>query len=244
MLGKVANYNALRNEVNSLRGRYAKLQDSADQQKEQLATLQMFASEVSLAYGIKQKLEGPADISSEARLTPTVQESLSEYYFLKGASLSRAYRHGSSLISHTDTRPSLWPVQGHLLSFFGKRNDPFSGEFHIHTGIDISASTGTPVRASGDGVVSFAEYSGGYGKLVVLKHGEFQTYYAHLSRINVVEGQEVRRGEIIAASGATGRVTSPHLHYEVRQRGTAVNPAAFLNKNYAAAQTVKRDFPF
>jgi murein DD-endopeptidase MepM/ murein hydrolase activator NlpD len=135
-------------------------------------------------------------------------------------------------------------VEGHLLSFFGRRNDPFSGEFHIHTGVDIAASTGTPVRASADGVVIFAEYSGGYGKLVVIQHGEFQTYYGHLSRFTVVSGQEVRRGETIALSGATGRVTAPHLHYEVRQRGTVVNPYTFLNKTFAATQRAKSDFPF
>lgn len=245
MLGKVANYNALRDEVNSLRSRYAKLQSSADQTKEQLATLQVFASEVSLAYGIKRQLEGPADISSEGRLVPTYTETLSEYSFLRGASLSRAYRHGSSLWKSTDIRPNLWPVQGRLLSFFGRRNDPFSGEFHIHTGVDISAGVGTPVHASADGIVAFAEWSGAYGKLIVIRHGEFQTYYAHLSRVGVVDGQQVRRGEIIGATGATGRVTSPHLHYEVHSGGTAVNPKNFLPNGFVAqARSSKPDLPF
>jgi murein DD-endopeptidase MepM/ murein hydrolase activator NlpD len=243
MVWKVANYNALRNEVDSLRARYANLQSSADETKSQLATLQMFASEVSLAYGIKQKLEGPAEISGEGRLVPTYNETLSEYYFLKGASLSRAYRHGSGLWRHTDTRPNLWPVMGRLLGGFGTRNDPFSGEPSFHTGVDISAPIGTPVHAAADGTIVHAEWSGAYGRLVVIRHGDFQTYYSHLSRIGVVEGQEIRRGEIIGATGATGRVTSPHLHYEVRRGGQPLNPSTFLSRSFVA-QSAKRDFPF
>jgi murein DD-endopeptidase MepM/ murein hydrolase activator NlpD len=80
--------------------------------------------------------------------------------------------------------------------------------------------------------------------LIVVDHGNsLETYYAHLSRIHVIAGQEVRRGEVIGASGATGRVTSPHLHYEVRQRGTPVNPYTYLARA-ALAQAVSKDFPF
>lgn len=244
MAWKVANYNALREEVNSLRARYAMLEQSANQTKEQLATLQMFATEVSLAYGIKQKLEGPSDISMEGRLTPTYTESLSEYNFLKSASLTASGRRSFYLWRNAQLRPSIWPLYGRLLSHFGRRNDPFSGEQAFHSGVDISAPTGTPVRAAADGVVTFAQYYGGYGKLIVIRHGDFETFYGHLSRIQVVEGQEIRRGEIIGASGATGRVTAPHLHYEVRQRGNPINPYPFLSQSLAAQTAAKRDLPF
>jgi murein DD-endopeptidase MepM/ murein hydrolase activator NlpD len=233
MVGKVANYNSLRQEFDALRNRYANLQNSANQTKEQLATLQMFASEVSLAYGIKNKLEGPADISSEGRLAPTYSETIEQYNFLKGAALSRAFRR-SPLWRHMHTEPSIWPVNGRLLSHFGRRNDPFSGELLFHAGVDITAPTGTPILATADGVVVKAEYSNGYGRLIVIKHGQFQTYYAHLSRIDVVEGQEVRRGEVIGRSGATGRATSAHLHYEVRNGATPVNPYTFLSRSILA----------
>jgi murein DD-endopeptidase MepM/ murein hydrolase activator NlpD len=140
----------------------------------------------------------------------------------------------------------MWPVNGRLLSRFGDREDPFSGEQgHFHAGVDISAAMGTPVRAAADGVVYHAEYAGGgYGRLVVVDHGNgIRTWYAHLSRFEVVPGQEVRRGEIIAYSGATGRVTSPHLHFEVRMGGSPVNPYPYLTRS-ATLQHVQPDLPF
>jgi murein DD-endopeptidase MepM/ murein hydrolase activator NlpD len=142
-------------------------------------------------------------------------------------------------------RPQLWPVAGRLLSFFGQRTDPFSGEGRFHTGLDISAGTGTPVRATADGMVAHAGWSSGYGKLVVVKHPEgHETYYAHLSRFNVVAGQEVRMGEVVAYSGATGRAQSPHLHYEVRHHGTPLNPYKFLQRVALEQNAQRRDLPF
>jgi Membrane proteins related to metalloendopeptidases len=177
---KVANYNTLRQEVDTLRARYHRLEKESKQTDQQLASLQMLASEVSMAYGLKRHLEGPADITNEGRLTPTVSESLEEYNFLKSASFSRYSRKSPALFAAAGL-PSIWPVDGRLLSHFGSRTDPFSGEGAFHTGVDISAASGTLVKAAGDGVVAHAEYSGHYGKLVIVDHGNgFQTYYAHL----------------------------------------------------------------
>jgi len=118
-----------------------------------------------------------------------------------------------------------------LRSSFGGRSDPFSGEGAFHTGIDLAAPTGTSVHASADGVVVSASWSGAYGKLVVIDHGNgLQTYYAHLSSLLVIPGEEVRRGQTIALSGSTGRATGPHMHYEVRLAGTPVNPYKYLAK--------------
>lgn len=243
MAWKVANYNSLRGEFESLRERYRNLQNDNRQTRENLANLQLFATEVSLAYGIKQKLEGPEDVSTEGRLVPTLSESLEEYNLLKSASLSR-YNRTFNRRWQRNTQPSLWPVNGRLMSSYGDRSDPFSGEgVAFHAGVDISALTGTSVRATADGIVSHAEWFGSYGKLIIVDHGKgFQTYYAHLSRFEVVEGQEVRRGEIIGQSGATGRVTSPHLHYEVRRGGTPINPYRYLKG--AQVQIASRDLPF
>ena len=145
---------------------------------------------------------------------------------------------------HTNVQPSIWPVEGRLMGGFGERTDPFSGEGAMHTGVDISAPTGTPVRTTADGIVTFAAWSSGYGQLVIVDHGGgFETYYAHLSRFAVVEGQEVRRGEQIGAVGSTGRVTAPHLHYEVRIGGAPVNPHPYLARA-GVVQMVKKDFPF
>jgi murein DD-endopeptidase MepM/ murein hydrolase activator NlpD len=127
---------------------------------------------------------------------------------------------------------------------FGVRTDPFSGEGAMHTGVDISAPTGTAVVTTADGIVEFTGWSNGYGRLIVVDHGNgTETYYAHLSHIGVIEGQEVRRGEQIGAVGATGRVTAPHLHYEVRLGGSPMNPYRYLAKA-GVVQLVQKDLPF
>lgn len=114
-------------------------------------------------------------------------------------------------------------------SGFGHRLDPFTRGLAMHTGIDFRAETGTPVRAAGAGTVITAEFSGGYGNMVEIDHGNgLTTRYAHLSQIAVSEGQSVQPGGIVGRVGSTGRSTGPHLHYEVRVEGDAVDPQRFL----------------
>jgi murein DD-endopeptidase MepM/ murein hydrolase activator NlpD len=243
MSWKVANYNSLRQEVDFLRTKYRDLQRVTRQKNEQLATLELFASEVSVAYGLKRKTES-VDVT-EAVLTPNFRESLETYDFLRSASISRVY-HSFPKQWQTNVRPSLWPLDGHIVSAFGTRTDPFSGEGAIHTGIDLSAHVGTPVRATADGLVAFASWGGQYGRLVVIDHGNgMHTYYAHLSQLDVIAGQEIRRGEIVGRSGSSGHSTGPHLHYEVRMGGTPINPYVYLaHSPVSLSATVQRDLPF
>jgi len=244
MSWKVAHYNSLRQEVESLRAKYQELENVTNQKNEQLATLETFASEVSVAYGLKRRPGTSTDIATSDVLTPSFPESLTEYNFLKAASISNLYRNYPKQWQ-TNVRPSLWPVEGRLLSSFGSRTDPFSGEGAIHTGVDLSAPIGTEVRTAADGIVVHAAWMNGYGRLVIVDHGNgLQTYYGHLSRFLVVPGQEVRRGDTIARSGASGRVTSPHLHYEVRMGGTPVNPYPFLAKSAVDLATPAKYLPF
>jgi murein DD-endopeptidase MepM/ murein hydrolase activator NlpD len=243
MSWKVANYNSLRSEVNTLRGQYQLLRRENAQKQEQLSHLQMMASEVSVAFGLSTSLEGTADIADEGPLVPNYQESIETYNFLKSASYSRLH-HEYAHSWQKNVVPSRWPVNGRLLSRYGDRQDPFSGEGEVHAGVDISASTGTPVHAAADGVVDFAEYYSGYGRMVIIDHGNgTTTRYAHLSRFEVVPGQEIRGGEILGYSGATGKVTAPHLHYEVRLHGSPVNPYPYLQRS-ALLQKVQPDLPF
>jgi murein DD-endopeptidase MepM/ murein hydrolase activator NlpD len=243
---KVSNYNSLKNEADTLRARYARLQNTVNQTNEQLATLQMFAEQVSVAYGIKQKLEGPADLVSEARLTPTLSESIAEYDYLRSSTPPRMTRETHSIMRPTMV-PAGWPVNGELASGYGVRSDPFSGEGAYHTGLDITSSIGTHVAATADGVVVQAGMSsgfGGYGRLVIVDHGNgYQTYYGHLSRVRVMIGQQIRQGDVVGDVGMSGRSTGPHLHYEVRVGAAPVNPYRFLNKP-VAVKTAARDFPF
>lgn len=246
MAWKVANYNHLRDEVSTLQQKYQALARTNEQTKEQLATLQLLASEVSSAYGIKERLEGPASIVKESRLVPTYQQSLERFDLLRTA---RLYSTGTRRINRTwqmNVVPSVWPVSGRLLSSFGSRSDPFTGGSAFHPGVDISAGTGTPVRCTADGIVKSAEWSGAYGKLVVIDHGGgVETYYAHLSAFDVIPGQEVRRSQVIARSGGTGRATAPHLHYEVRQGGAPVNPYKYLARSLVFdSAPVQKDLPF
>jgi murein DD-endopeptidase MepM/ murein hydrolase activator NlpD len=239
---KVASYNNLRQEIEVLRGRYERLDKESRQKGVQLASLQLLANEVSLAYGLKRTMEGPIDIVSEGRLLPTVSETLEQYNFLKSATLSRFARKASPLFQ-SEGLPSIWPVDGRLISYFGRRSDPFSGEGAFHAGIDISVPNGTPIHATADGTIMAAEWAGRYGRMVVIDHGNgVQTYYAHMSRLEVIAGQWVHRGEVIGKSGSSGRSTGAHVHYEVRRRGTPVNPSQFLRASYTPAP--KREYGF
>lgn len=125
--------------------------------------------------------------------------------------------------------PKGFPVDGRVSSGFGNREHPRSGESHFHTGIDIAADPGRPVRATADGIVSFADWSGGSGNLVALEHGfGFSTYYAHNKMLNVRIGQKVKRGDVIGYIGSTGNSTGPHVHYEVWKEGKPMNPSNYL----------------
>jgi murein DD-endopeptidase MepM/ murein hydrolase activator NlpD len=243
MAWKVSHYNSLRAEVDSLRTRYRELEKVTNQKNEQLATLELFASEVSVRYGLNDKQAGPGEDGAD--LAPNYHETLAEYDFLKVATFTRGFNQYARLWQ-TNTRPSLWPLLGRIMSPYGGRQDPFSGEGATHTGVDISAQIGTPVKATADGIVTLAEWSNGYGRMVVIDHGNgLQTRYAHLSAFEVVAGQEVRRGDVIALSGSSGRATGPHLHYEVRLEGTPVNPYPYLAKSDVALPSpARKDFPF
>lgn len=255
MFWKVNNYNTLRAEIDTIRKRYLTLQKENDAGKQQLATLQVLASEISIAYGIKRELEAKEPISLEAKLTPTLHDSIEDYNFLRNTTFTSTFRNtynASSPIrprNFLEDRPSLWPVQGRLTSFFGERLDPFSGNGSFHSGIDISVPVGTPVVATAGGQVKYADNYAGYGRLLVVDHGNgIETYYGHLSMFNVIAGQRIARGEIIAWSGKSGRATSPHVHYEVRMSGSPVNPYPYLKSQSLLAETKsaekRRDLPF
>ena len=123
------------------------------------------------------------------------------------------------------------PIVGEidLSSGFGVRTDPFLGRPAMHTGLDFRSSMGDPVRATANGTVETAGWSGGYGNMVEIDHGNgFATRYGHLSKIDVKVGQKIKIGQVIGRVGSTGRSTGPHLHYETRIDGEAVDPQKFL----------------
>ena len=129
--------------------------------------------------------------------------------------------------------PSTAPVRGtSFTSGFGVRSDPFRGRAAMHAGIDLAGPIGTPIYATADATVGRSQWVSGYGNLIELDHGRgIQTRYGHLSRSMVSVGQRVKRGDVIALMGSTGRSTGSHLHYEVRIDGKAVNPAPFMQSS-------------
>jgi murein DD-endopeptidase MepM/ murein hydrolase activator NlpD len=140
--------------------------------------------------------------------------------------------------------PAIQPVRNENLrqiaSGFGYRSDPFTKVRKFHEGMDFSAKTGTPIYATGDGVVARADNTAsGYGNHIVIRHGYgYETLYGHLSKYKCRAGQRVKRGDIIGYVGSTGRSEAPHLHYEVHKGGEVVNPLNFYYGNISAAEYV------
>ncbi|MFQ5771153.1 MAG: M23 family metallopeptidase [bacterium] len=137
-------------------------------------------------------------------------------------------KQSEELIKEYASIPALLPVEGRITSAFGKRSNPFNiggPSLEMHEGMDIRKNKGAPIRATADGVVKFAGWSGAYGKLVIIDHQNgYYTYYAHASELKVKKNQKVKRYDIIALVGSTGRSTASHVHYEVRKNAQPINP--------------------
>jgi murein DD-endopeptidase MepM/ murein hydrolase activator NlpD len=258
MLLKTESFNQLRQNDENLRKSYKQMAQIAHDRNVQVASLGALASEVSALYGLKQSKLGQAKptTAASAATAPTpatlsftddvnqqqVKVSIDQFYALRAEAMSgqvsRALEGGLTPTFGGDwtefaDAPSIWPVEGRLGSGFGEREDPFNGEGKFHTGVDIEAPYGTPVRATADGNVSGASMGAGYGREVVLDHGHnFLTVYGHLSAIAVLPGQHVIRGQVIGYVGQSGRATGPHLHYEVRVNNVPVNPHKYLRSTY------------
>jgi murein DD-endopeptidase MepM/ murein hydrolase activator NlpD len=237
MLQKISHYNQLRTEEAQLKDRYSRLEQAAKERDIQIASLGSLASEVSALYGLKSNA---AMVSSSEQIQKAqVDSSLDQLYALKNTALTGAASVGISLgltknattadWIRANSAPNLWPVEGQITGSFGERIDPFNGEGAFHSGVDISANVGSPVMAPADGIVTYADFLGGYGRAVMVDHGHgISTRYGHLSSFAVTAGQYLHRGDTIGYVGLSGRSTGPHLHYEVRINDTPVNPYKYL----------------
>ncbi len=144
----------------------------------------------------------------------------------------------------TICRPAIQPISNKELkreaSGYGWRIHPIYGTYKFHEGLDFSAPVGSDIYATGDGTVVRAEYSGGYGKMVLIDHGfGYQTLYAHMNSIGVLVGSTVKRGQVIGAVGNTGDSTGPHLHYEVHKGGHHVNPIDYFYNDLSPEEYVR-----
>jgi len=231
MLVKTQKYNQLREEKKALTDQYAQLEQIAQENELQAQSLSSLAGEVSSLYGLKPDPAFQADDPASA--------SIQQLYALRMTAMNGAASVGIGMGQMRDTSlrdwmrlasaPTLWPIQGRITAGFGERIDPFSGEGAFHRGIDISGDIGTRIIAPADGVVEYSDMMNGYGRAVMIDHGNgITTLYGHMSGFAVTPGQVVHRGDTVGYVGQSGRSTGPHLHYEVRKDDRAVNPLEYI----------------
>jgi murein DD-endopeptidase MepM/ murein hydrolase activator NlpD len=256
MLLKTESFNQLRQDKENLSKNYKQMAQIAHDRNVQVASLGALANEVTALYGLRQNRLAKSAPAATAAAQPTpanlaltddpdqqqVKLSIDQFYTLRSQAMSgrisRALEGGLSPGFAGDwtelaDAPSLWPVEGRVGSSFGERQDPINGEGAFHSGLDIDAPKGTPVRAAADGNVTDASMNAGYGREIILDHGhDVLTVYGHLSAMAVVPGQHVIRGQVIGYVGQSGRATGPHLHYEVRVHNVPVNPHKYLRTTY------------
>ena len=243
MLLKVSQFNQLRTEKDQLKTSYSRLEQVAKERDLQVASLGSIAGEVSALYGLKGQ---PTLVAASAGQIQDadVSSSLDQLHALRTSALTGATMVGLTMgltrnVTTADwikanSAPNLWPVEGQVTGSFGERIDPFNGEGAFHSGVDIGSSYGHRIVAPADGVVTLTDSMGGYGKTIMIDHGNgISTRYGHLSGFAVTAGQRVQRGDVIGYVGESGRSTGPHLHYEVRINDTPVNPYKYLRMTLA-----------
>jgi len=215
MLFKVSRYNELRTEKEQLKDRYSRLEEVAKERD------------------VQQQIQD-ADVTSSLDQLGALRTSALTGAATVGISLGLTRNATTADWFRANSAPNLWPVEGQVTASFGERIDPFNGEGAFHSGVDIGSSYGHAVLAPADGVITFADFQGGYGKAVMMDHGHgISTRYGHLSGFAVTPGQHVHRGDTIGYVGTSGRSTGPHLHYEVRINDTPVNPYKYLRMTVA-----------
>jgi murein DD-endopeptidase MepM/ murein hydrolase activator NlpD len=225
----VAQLEVLTKENQQQKAKLDELNKEAEQMRQKMDSLNSLAAKISSM--LKLKSPEPSRGSVPAGMTnftdlstrAEVQQQVFTSYMASVENYSEYLKH----------RPSMLPKQGSISSAYGTRSNPFGGRStEFHDGIDIEANYGDPVRATADGVVSFVGWDGGYGHKVEINHGYgIRTFYGHNSSLKVQVGQKVKKGDVIALAGSSGRSTGVHIHWGASLYGQSVNPLDFLNKN-------------
>ncbi len=248
-------------EIDNLKIQYAILNRKIDQVDEVLNALEDRDNNLYRAYfnsspiseedrkavfGLENRYKDLAGYNNSDLIINTTKrvDVLSKQLVIQSKSLDEILKLAKSKEKLLAAIPAIQPVRNENLkrmaSGFGYRSDPFTKARKFHEGMDFSAKMGTPIFASGDGIVSRADNTAsGFGNHIVIRHGfGYETLYAHLSRYKAHVGQYVKRGDIIGYVGSTGRSEAPHLHYEVHKNGEVVNPLNFYYGNISAAEYV------
>ena len=248
-------------EIENFKLRYALLNKKMDQIDEVLGSIEERDNNIYRVYfntspipeeqrkagfgGINRYKELEGYDNSELVINTSKRvDAISKALAIQSKSLDEILKLAKEKNSLLSAIPAIQPVRNENLkqvaSGFGYRNDPFTKVRKFHEGMDFSAKTGTPIFATGDGVVQRADNSvSGYGNHIVIRHGfGYETLYGHLSKYKCRPGQRVKRGDIIGYVGSTGRSEAPHLHYEVHKNNEVVNPLNFYYGNISATEYV------
>jgi murein DD-endopeptidase MepM/ murein hydrolase activator NlpD len=218
----------LRQVNQSFESSLQKLQEQLSSYEDRTRDLAIVAGVESLGDGVEAGIGGGAPEEAGLIDLPQIQARA----VALGGALNQVEDRLDQRVRWISSTPAISPVRGILTSSFGYRADPMTHGRGNHQGIDIAASYGLPVHASGDGLVLQASEQGGLGKAVFIAHGYgLTTRYGHMSAITVRPGQRIKRGDVIGKVGNTGRSTGPHLHYEVRLDGEPLNPIGYILDN-------------
>jgi murein DD-endopeptidase MepM/ murein hydrolase activator NlpD len=254
----IANNASQKHEIETQRLQIRKFADEINLLKTKLINLNQFEKKIRIIANIEKTGDSESlfgiggsipedrelDASLETRNDLLIREmdeqvdSLQHAYGAQLESMSEVLQKLEEKRNILAATPSIPPTTGWISSGFGYRISPFSGRREMHKGIDLVAPKGAPVAATAEGVVIFAGKKGLLGNTVVVDHGQgISTRYAHCSKLMKKCGEAVRRGDIIARVGNTGRSTGPHLHYEVRVSNIQVNPERYILDSYAGKST-------
>ncbi|RUM99581.1 M23 family metallopeptidase [Pseudaminobacter arsenicus] len=217
------------------------LRSIENEQMERITSLAQNAYETADAISEALETAGlsvDVDIDKDAMGGPLIAVDNPTAFDTKVRELDEALDMLDKMKKETSRLPLANPAPGRSISStFGVRKDPLLGTPALHSGMDFRLPAGSAARATAAGTVVKAGWNGGYGRMVEIDHGGgFATRYAHLSKIEVKEGQKIGKGEVVGRAGSSGRSTGPHLHYEVRHNGTAVNPVRFLKLGRQVSQ--------
>ncbi|MBS1114705.1 MAG: rane protein [Nitrospirae bacterium] len=214
-------YNRMKESLNYYSGQFSEMRKTMTSLKNAEAEFRRIFS-----FKTKERVLENIDTSDNGSID---MENLKEEIKLTMESIGEIKDYLSQQRDLYMSTPKGWPVDGQVSSSYGYRLHPKTGARDFHSGMDIAADPGLPVKATADGIVSYAGWSGGSGNLVALEHGfGFSTFFAHNRLVAVKVGQKVKRGDILGYVGSTGNSTGPHLHYEVWKEGKALDPITFI----------------
>ncbi len=239
------NYGTLKEKVKTLQDQMAELEKRDNQVYRSIFEANPLPDSMRAKLMEKSKEVEKVNVMNDEELGNSIKKTL-DNISARIAFQGNSYTQIQKLIDNQESKlaslPAIQPVSNkdltRIASGYGMRIDPVYGTPKMHKGLDFTAPQGTPIYATGDGVVSESGYSeGGYGNHVVINHGyKYETLYGHMVRVKVRNGQKVKRGEVIGWVGSTGKSTGPHCHYEVHINDDAVDPVYFFFNDLNAEQ--------